>query len=190
MAKFIYDAMKTWLAAAMLHGDEVPPYRKENAPEGCERVAVFVETDENYIVDGPLSRQPKQHVSSACRRGASPTCSTLEYLTGTATDGALTSQRRASKQEWQTPRKRDGLARRPFRHRLGNVPDARRPRARVLQHQRAMSSAKARIAAQPPPLGARTATCGAKRCAGSRGFLRPRANYSLNIEVNYLLMYN
>ena len=54
MAKFIYDAMKTWLAAAMRHGDEVPPYRKENAPEGCERVAVFVETDENYIVDGPV----------------------------------------------------------------------------------------------------------------------------------------
>lgn len=50
----VADAMKTRLAATMLHGDEVPPYRKENAPEGCERVAVFVETDENYIVDGPV----------------------------------------------------------------------------------------------------------------------------------------
>ncbi len=48
------DAMKTWLAAAMLCGDAIPPYRREEAPEGCERVAVFVETDENYVVDGPV----------------------------------------------------------------------------------------------------------------------------------------
>ena len=184
MAKFIYDAMKTWLAAAMLHGDEVPPYRKENAPEGCERVAVFVETDENYIVDGPV-------VSAAeAARKLGVSAGRITHMLDAGVLDGYRNGRRTYITETSIEARMADLARRPFRHRLGNVPDARRPRARVLQHQRAMSSAKARIAAQPPPLGARTATCGAKRCAGSRGFLRPRANYSLNIEVNYLLMYN
>lgn len=47
------DAMKTWLAVALADGRTVPPYRKENAPEGCERVAISVEVDESYIVEGP-----------------------------------------------------------------------------------------------------------------------------------------
>ena len=67
------DAMKTWLAAAMLCGDAIPPYRREEAPEGCERVAVFVETDENYVVDGPVVSARRRRAGSAYRQDASPT---------------------------------------------------------------------------------------------------------------------
>lgn len=46
------DAMKTWIAAALADGRAVPPYERADAPEGCERVSVFVEADEPRIADG------------------------------------------------------------------------------------------------------------------------------------------
>lgn len=48
------DAMKTWIAAALADGRALPPYERAEAPEGCERVSVFVEADEAYVVDGPV----------------------------------------------------------------------------------------------------------------------------------------
>ena len=48
------DAIRTWLAAALADGRAIPPYERADEPEGCERVSVFVEADESYIVDGPV----------------------------------------------------------------------------------------------------------------------------------------
>lgn len=48
------DAMKTWIAAALSEKRTLPSYEKAEAPEGCERVSLFVETEETYIVDAPV----------------------------------------------------------------------------------------------------------------------------------------
>ena len=48
------DAMKTWIAAALSEKRTLPSYEKAEAPEGCERVSLFVETEESYIVDAPV----------------------------------------------------------------------------------------------------------------------------------------
>lgn len=48
------DAARTWVASKLKHGEVVPPYRKEAAPEGSERLCVFFEVDGSYIVDGPV----------------------------------------------------------------------------------------------------------------------------------------
>lgn len=50
----IADAMKTWIASALHHGEVISPYRREKVPEGCERAVIFVETDETYVVEGPF----------------------------------------------------------------------------------------------------------------------------------------
>ncbi|HIS40994.1 MAG TPA: type II toxin-antitoxin system HicB family antitoxin [Candidatus Aphodovivens avistercoris] len=48
------DAAKTWVASRLKHGESVPEYRKEDAPAGCERLCVFFETDESYVIEGPV----------------------------------------------------------------------------------------------------------------------------------------
>lgn len=50
----IADAMKTWIASALSHGETMPAYRHEMAPEGCERATIFIETDEAYVTEGPF----------------------------------------------------------------------------------------------------------------------------------------
>ena len=48
------DAMKTYVASLMKHGDPVPRYERSEVPEGCLFSDVFFETDESYIVEGPV----------------------------------------------------------------------------------------------------------------------------------------
>lgn len=48
------DAARTWVASALAHGEEVPPYRRADAPEGSERLCVFFESDPSWLVDGPV----------------------------------------------------------------------------------------------------------------------------------------
>ncbi|WP_294439459.1 type II toxin-antitoxin system HicB family antitoxin [uncultured Slackia sp.] len=48
------DAAKTWVASHLKHGEPVPEYCREEAPEGSERLCVFFEVDESYIVNGPV----------------------------------------------------------------------------------------------------------------------------------------
>lgn len=48
------DAAKTYVASLMLHGDTVPEANRHDAPEGCESVYVFFETDKSYIVRGEV----------------------------------------------------------------------------------------------------------------------------------------
>ena len=48
------DAAKTWVASRFKHGEPIPEYRREKAPEGSERLCVFFETDESYIVESKI----------------------------------------------------------------------------------------------------------------------------------------
>ena len=48
------DAIKTWISAALADGADIPPYERTEAPEGCERVSMLIETDESYIMDGSV----------------------------------------------------------------------------------------------------------------------------------------
>lgn len=48
------DAARTWVASALRHGEAVPDYFKADAPDGSERLPVFFEADESYIVDGEV----------------------------------------------------------------------------------------------------------------------------------------
>ena len=48
------DAMKTHVAALMKYGDPIPEYEMSEVPKGCLFSDVFFETDESYIVEGPV----------------------------------------------------------------------------------------------------------------------------------------
>ncbi len=48
------DAARTWVASALRHGEAVPAYRREEAPEGAERVCVVFDADPSWIVEGPV----------------------------------------------------------------------------------------------------------------------------------------
>lgn len=48
------DAGRTFVASMLLHGEEPPAAAPHAAPEGCEAVYVFFETDESYIVRGDV----------------------------------------------------------------------------------------------------------------------------------------
>lgn len=48
------DAMKTWIASALVDGDTLPNYRKETVPNGCEIASIFIEVDRTFIVEGPV----------------------------------------------------------------------------------------------------------------------------------------
>ena len=48
------DAARTYMASLMLHGEAAPEAKRHDAPEGCESVHVFFETDESYIVRGEV----------------------------------------------------------------------------------------------------------------------------------------
>lgn len=48
------DAARTWVASALSHGKTVPDYVKTEAPDGSERLLIFFEADESYIVDGEV----------------------------------------------------------------------------------------------------------------------------------------
>lgn len=53
-AEMAADAAKTWVASALIHGDAVPEYTKEECPKGSERLCIFFETDAKYIVQGEV----------------------------------------------------------------------------------------------------------------------------------------
>ena len=68
------DAIRTWrLPGALADGRCDPLNERADEPEGCERVSVFVEADESYIVDGPVVLGPPRRPASSASRGASPT---------------------------------------------------------------------------------------------------------------------
>lgn len=46
------DAMKTYVASLLHHGEAVPASTPVQAPSGSESVAVFFETDDTYVVPG------------------------------------------------------------------------------------------------------------------------------------------
>lgn len=48
------DAMKTYVASLIKHGDVIPQATHHDIEDGCESVHVFFETDESYIVDGDV----------------------------------------------------------------------------------------------------------------------------------------
>jgi predicted RNase H-like HicB family nuclease len=48
------DAAKTYVATLLADGVDVPAATTRPVPAGCESVHVFFETDESYIVDGPV----------------------------------------------------------------------------------------------------------------------------------------
>lgn len=48
------DAGKTYIAALMKDGENIPGATVREVPEGDREAWVFFETDESYIVDGPV----------------------------------------------------------------------------------------------------------------------------------------
>lgn len=48
------DALKTYVAALVRDGQEVPAYEASEAPDGCLAVDVEFSTDAGYIVDGEV----------------------------------------------------------------------------------------------------------------------------------------
>ncbi len=48
------DAGKTYIAALMKDGESIPGATVREVPEGDREAWVFFETDESYIVDGPV----------------------------------------------------------------------------------------------------------------------------------------
>ncbi|MDY4040991.1 MAG: type II toxin-antitoxin system HicB family antitoxin [Collinsella sp.] len=48
------DAMRTYVASLLLHGDDVPAPSFPPAPAGSEAIAVYFEVDEGYIVRGEV----------------------------------------------------------------------------------------------------------------------------------------
>ena len=47
------DAMRTYVASLLVHGDEVPVATRHACPDGSESVEIAFQTDEGYLVEGP-----------------------------------------------------------------------------------------------------------------------------------------
>ena len=48
------DAMKTWIASALSHGETILDYHREYPSENTQVTSIFIEVDEGFIIDGPV----------------------------------------------------------------------------------------------------------------------------------------
>lgn len=107
------DAAKTWVASKIAHGDRVPEYQREQAPVGSERVCIFFETDESYLVSGPVvsAAQAAHELGVSARRVTHMLDAGLleGYRTGKRTfvTTASIAARKAAPRQAGRPRKTD-----------------------------------------------------------------------------------